>query len=127
MNIFERLGNYANGIAILRDWLGGEALPVAKSTAQARADICRQCEHNWGKSGLTGTIADAIREQIELKNHLDLTVDYEDELKNCAVCDCVNRLQVWCPDKLFQNHYTRADMVRYPDFCWKRKLIEQNL
>lgn len=124
MSIFERLKNYANGVAILRDWVGSGEMPVAPDMAQARAAICLACPMNVDGIKLTETITEAIREQLELKNHLRLHVNDEDMLKTCSVCDCNNRLQVWCPDKLFSGHYTMADAVRYPKFCWKRKLIE---
>lgn len=127
MSFFEQIRNYFNGAAILKDWLGSAAVPVLPETAQARADICLKCPGNLEGSRLTDEIASAIKEQIELKNHLELHVVGEDGLKACAVCDCVNRLQIWCPEGLFQNHVTKADALRYPAACWKRKMIEAGI
>lgn len=123
MNFWERLQNYADGASILKDWVGGEAMPVEPAIAQTRAYVCVTCPHNVAGLKLTDAIAEAIRQQLELKNHLELRVQGEKSLHSCDVCQCVNRLQVWCPDKLFSRHYTRADIVRYPEFCWKRKLL----
>lgn len=123
-SFIERLNNYANGLSVLRDWVGTGGVPVEQHVAQARANICLDCPHNREGVKLADTIAAAVKEQIELKNHLHLHVNGEYRLKSCMVCDCVNRLQIWCPDKLFEGHYTAADMVRYPPECWKRILIE---
>lgn len=126
MNLIEKLRHYANGMAILKDWLGSDPVPVEKPVAQARANVCLECPMNQHGIRLTDFIADEIKKQIELKNHLELHVDGEQQLETCTICDCVNRLQIWCPEKLFQ-FYTRADAIRYPVFCWKRKLIEKTL
>lgn len=111
----------------MRDWVGADTVPVVTADAQARAKICLDCPCNVSGIKLTDAIADAIKQQVELKNHLELHVDGEEGLATCSVCDCANKLQIWCPDKMFQRHYTRADAIRYPEPCWKRKLIEQNL
>lgn len=124
MNFFEKLSRYADGAMILRDWVGANSLPVSNQIAQERADICLKCPSNAEGMKLTEAIAAEIKRQVEFKNHLELRVDGEKSLHSCDVCQCVNRLQIWLPDHILTRHYTKADAIRYPDFCWKRKLME---
>jgi hypothetical protein len=126
MNLLEKLKNYAGGVAILRDWVGANAAPVKAEKAQGRADVCLCCPKNQKGVLLADAVAEAIKQQMEFKNHLELHVNDESDLHTCAVCDCNLPLMVWCPDEMFTKHYTQADAVRYPDFCWKRKLIVQS-
>jgi hypothetical protein len=123
MKIFPRLQHYADGLAILKDWLGGDHLPVETPVAQARADICRDCKRNVSSVYLSETIAGEIKRQAGLKNHLELTVQGEDALHTCDVCDCCIQLMVWCPDELFVKNYARVEAGLYPVFCWKRQLL----
>jgi hypothetical protein len=127
MGLLEKLKNYAGGVALLRDWVGENSAPIAPADAQARADICATCPANIAGIKLADSVADAIKKQLEFKNHLELRVEHEERLHTCSVCDCNLPLMVWCPDRLFIGHYTRADAARYPGYCWKRKLIERNI
>ena len=122
MNILHQLENYADGTRIIRDWLGSDGVAVDQATAQRRADICIACPRNKQGFLLTETIAQAIHEQIEAKNHIGLRVNGEKKLLSCEVCSCVNRLQIWCPTEFLNKYSTQEHRdSEYPEQCWKRK------
>ena len=125
MKIFERIKHYADGLAILRDWLGGDHLPVDGSVAQARADVCLDCKRNVSSVYLSEQIAGEIKRQASLKNHLELAVANESQLHTCDVCDCCIRLMIWCPYTVFKKNYAKEEAFKYPVFCWKRKILEE--
>lgn len=97
MNFTERIAQITNGGSILADWIGHGAVPVSKELAQKRADICLKCPLNTTDWPVLESVADAIRQQVGLKNHLMLRVRGERDLHFCAACHCVNRLKIWLP------------------------------
>lgn len=126
MNFISQLKDYKRGIEILLDWIGSGGVPVEKELAQQRANICISCEFNDNGIKLTETIADAIKEQIELKNHLFMRVNGERELKTCQACSCVLRLKIWCPISTVNHSYSKGELLeKFPSNCWQR--TEQNL
>ena len=46
MKLLDQIKDFARGAAIIKDWLGHEAIAVDKETAQRRADICITCPKN---------------------------------------------------------------------------------
>ena len=120
MKLFEQIRQFANGAEIIRDWLGDGAEIVPQDEAQRRADICIGCEFNVHGLKLTDTVATAIKETVEIKNHLQLRVRGEKSLGQCAICSCVCRLQIWCPVAYLNKYATEEDRAKYPGHCWKR-------
>ena len=119
-SLFERLKHYLDGGRIISDWIGDGNHPVSQEAAQSRANICLECEHNQPRVGMVESVAVAIKEQVDLKNALDLTVSGELALKTCNVCDCPLRLKVWIPLS-YQTKYMKADELRnFPAHCWLR-------
>ena len=120
MKLLDQIKDFARGAAIIKDWLGGDGIVVHPQTAQKRADICLACPKNVQGLVLTETVAKAISEQLEIKNHLRLRVKGEKSLHHCEVCSCVNRLQIWCPSHFLTKYSTPAELEKYPEACWKR-------
>ena len=118
--LFERLKHYLDGARILSAWIGDGSHPVSQEQAQARANVCLECERNQPRVGITESVASAIKETVDLKNALDLMVDGELGLKSCEVCDCPLRLKVWVPLS-YQVKYMREEEIKlHPAHCWLR-------
>ena len=118
MSFFDTLSKYVNGARILRDWLGSGGVPVSKELAQSRANVCLMCPLNKHGIELTEMASEAIREQIGVKNHLQLHVDGENDLFTCEVCSCPLKLKVFVPFRLVKPLPEEKD--KYPGVCWLR-------
>jgi hypothetical protein len=121
MSLIDKAKNLANGARILTDWLGSGGTPVPHAQAQKRADTCLKCPHNVSGVPFIEGIASAIREQVELKNHLKLRVDGEKKLGTCEVCDCCLRLKVHVP-----LHVIAPDPEELNDFPWECWLVKES-
>lgn len=55
-----------------------------------------------------------VREQLEMKHKLNLTVAGERGLGQCAVCSCVLKLKVWVPIKRIMPQ----PEDEFPVGCW---------
>lgn len=119
----ELAGNATNGARILSDWLGDGAIPVNRSLAQARTNVCISCPLNQESHGmmkLTDAIASAILEQRRQKTEMSLEVISETELHTCSVCACHLPLKVWVPMKTIANRTHPKLVEKFPDFCWMK-------
>jgi len=122
MNFIDQLKDYKRGIEILYDWIGSGGVPVSKEVAQKRANTCNSCDFNDKGNGLTDSIADAIKEQLELKNHLRLKIGGERRLQTCQACSCVLRLKIWVPISTINHSYSKEELIeKFPAHCWQRK------
>lgn len=119
MNLFEKLASYANGARILADWLGSGGHVVHQNLAQDRADTCGICPHNKAGVKVVESASQAIKEQVELKNHLQLRVSGEKGLRSCELCDCPLRLKIWLPIERVRPTDEERDL--FPLHCWLRK------
>ena len=116
MNWTERASQIVNGAKVLADWIGHGGIPVEKEVAQSRADICLRCPKHVKDWALLESAADAIKRQIEVKNHLDLHVRGEKSLHFCAGCGCVCRLKIWLPlENILPEPEERA---KFDPNCW---------
>lgn len=119
MNLLERAEKYKIGIATLKLWLGEGAKTVDKELAQKRADVCLKCPLNKRDWAITESIANAVKEQVEIKNKLDLHVIGERELHTCAGCGCCNSLKIWIPIRnILPEPEERAN---FHENCWLLK------
>ena len=119
MNWTERVSQIANGAKVLADWLGHGGITVDKEVAQSRADICLKCPKHVKDWPILESAADAIKRQIEIKNHLDLHVRGEKSLHFCAGCGCVCRLKIWLPlENILPEPEERA---KFDPNCWLLK------
>jgi uncharacterized protein (UPF0218 family) len=98
-----RISQAMDGSAILKDWLGDGGIPVPKEQSQARADICsgrltaNPCPFNVAGFAPIEAVAEAIKQQTEEKNKLNLRVEGEENLKSCDLCWCPLPLKVHVP------------------------------
>lgn len=63
-------------------------------------------------------VAGTIRLWAEAKTHLRLTVEGEDKLGHCEVCNCVLSLKVHVPIQTILNHTPADQKAKFPAFCW---------
>lgn len=121
MNLVHLAKQYADGIRILRDWLGDDYAHVEKEEAQRRADICRKCDKNTLGWKAPEAVAEAIREQAELRLKMDMKVDGESDIMTCKVCKCHLPLKIWLPKDKLLRYSTPKDVAKYDDKCWLRE------
>lgn len=112
-----KLGKIVNGASILRDWLGSGGITVSQELAQARSDICNSCPLNTKSSIVTGSVAEAIKEQLEVKKALKLRVNGEKGLGKCSICSCELRLKCWVPIE----RILPLTPTEFPNYCWITK------
>lgn len=121
--MFEALKNDAAGLAILREWLGHDGIPVPDERAQSRAAICLGCPENreprWWELA-KGGVARAIKKHLEVKYSLGLQVEGEGSLGICRVCRCCLPLKVHVPIQHVSNHIADDMWETFPAFCWVR-------
>jgi len=121
------ISELASGGWILSDWLGKGARVVDQKTADDRASICVTCPENrgelWWERMLKDPIADMMRKQLELKNHMALRVSVEDKIHVCAACGCLTRLKVWADIQHIKDHTPPETMEKFVPNCWIRKEI----
>lgn len=114
----------AQGTAIVIDWLGSGANPVAQELAEKRAATCVACEKNEPGNWYTEAPAELIKKSVEAWKSLTGKTDFEfkteqgDKLKSCAVCKCLMRLKCFVGvDHILAK--TRPEiMAELPDWCW---------
>src|SRR5262249_27257680 len=112
MNLLEKIRGDIEGVKALTDWLG-DGSPVSEMVAEARSCRCivgndgNPCPLNrspkWWEFAKT-IASEWIRAELELKNHMKLRVQREDDLHMCAACGCCLPLKVWTPIEHIKNH-----------------------
>lgn len=110
-----------------RDWLGEGGLPVEPIHSQSRANVCVTCPKNVEKplqEIFSAPFALEVKNQIEYKNHLEISVFGENSLHICDVCDCVLKLKVHVPIKFVAQNTTQEVLDAMPDFCWVKQEIK---
>lgn len=95
MTIFDKVSRVARGAVIITEWLGSGGETVEPDHAQSRANKCLKCPMNNQSASVTGPVADAIKDQMSIKNALNMRVDGEKQLGFCDACLCQLRLKVW--------------------------------
>jgi hypothetical protein len=108
----------ARGTAVLLDWLTSGGQPVAKELAEARAKVCVACPFNVEGTWFTVAPAEIIRSTLSARSDLKLETPYDDQLKSCGICKCLNRLKPHVPlDHILKK--TAPDiMASFPENCW---------
>jgi hypothetical protein len=124
LSLFERAIAYKDGAKIISSWLGSGGVPVEKEQAQRRADTCIKCPMNDEGWKAPEAVAAAIKEQIELKNNLDMRVTGEKSLATCSACLCANKLKVWTPLSFLTKYMKQGDVERYHKGCWVRSELQ---
>lgn len=136
MNLLEELKNDIEGVQLLRDWLGPGCEMVTQTHAEHRAYICGfgaggdPCPLNkapgwWNLvDNIKSAIAETIRAELELKQHLKLHVTSEEGLVMCAACGCCLKLKVWTPIQHIKDHISPANIDKTPRYCWMRTELQ---
>lgn len=119
-----------SGAAILSDWLGEGAKPVAPELAQDRADRCtgrltgNPCPYNDSGFKPVESIANLIHAWAEKKNEMALTVIGEENLHTCQVCFCDLKTKTHVPMKTILDRTPQAMLDKFDDVapknCWMR-------
>lgn len=122
-----RSRSVAAGVGLLLDWLGEGGEAVDLPVADARAKVCVDCPLNQPKDFLaffTDPVAQKIRQQIGIKNEMDLTTQYDDKLNICTGCGCSLRLKVWVPNHHIANHTSDEVKSALDPRCWVLPLLK---
>lgn len=131
MTALESIRQSASGAALLADWLGDGGKTMPPRLAEKRAAVCAKCpvnepESNWVHK-FTGTIAETVRQQLEIKNKLELKTSQDDKLHICAGCGCTLGLKVWVPLAHIIRHTDAETMEKFDGDCWipteKKRLL----
>jgi len=118
----------AVGGRILVDWLGSGAKPVDIAIAQKRANVClsgapegKPCPHNRDGHALlqlTASTVRAIAEQMNVREHLRLRVEGEENIHSCALCRCPLKLKIHVPIETILAHTDDETLMAMPSYCW---------
>lgn len=136
MNPITELKNDITGLNALRDWLGDNGDPVHPMVAEFRAQRCmsgndgQPCPLNKGQGWIEtakGAVADWIRKELELKNHMELSVTTESHLHVCTACGCYLPLKVWVPQHHVRAHTTKEHLKQMPSYCWVKCDLQNEL
>jgi len=117
----EKLKNSAAGLRVIREWFGDGGLPVEQEKAESRAAICETCQNNvksgwWGK--LTKPIASKIKEHMQVKSKLEISVPNEGKLGICSACDCPLALKIWTPIGYIEENTSPEVLGKLTPQCW---------
>ena len=103
------------GVDVFISWLTGGAKLVPQDEADRRARICSGCYLNVNVEGCA-----TCHKAASLLTWAQKT-QYDDNLKACAVCHCLNKAQVHFPIDALESSDDSARQAMYPSFCWKNK------
>jgi hypothetical protein len=131
----QSFANELRAAKTLLDWGEDGFKPVAQEVAQARSDVCmgrisgNPCPFNQDKKiDLNSPVASVILSHIESKNQMRLTVEGEDKLNICMICNCVLKLKVFVPLDTLTGRMDAATISKfqteYPP-CWMNKPATQ--
>lgn len=111
------LSDVTNFLKVLKHWMLNSPTLVDSTEADRRAKICAACPHNveatgcFGCTNVAGMLFDVIKER---------STPYDGQLKNCQVCGCVNRAQVWVPRETLDRGVSPEMREEFPEHCWKK-------
>ena len=119
-----RVEDVANATRVFISWTMGGLNTVEISLAESRAKTCASCYANIPVEGcapcfgLINIVADVTGNKGTEADGL---------LKNCAICHCLNRAQVWVPIEHLAKGVTDQMMKEFKmvPFCWKWQEIEE--
>lgn len=104
-------------LKVLKHWLLKDPTLVELEEADRRAHICATCPYNVNVTGCAGctNIAGMIFSATG-----DRQTSHDLQLRNCQVCGCVNKVQVWVPKETLDQGLTPEMRESLPDWCWKK-------
>lgn len=112
-----KMHDVVNFLKVLKHWLTENPTFVEPEEAGRRAHICSTCPYNVNVQGCAGctNIAGLIFNATG-----DRKTPYDLELKNCQICGCVNKVQVWVPKETLAQGLSPEMKEDLPDWCWKK-------
>jgi hypothetical protein len=136
VNLLQEFKNDIEGLKLLNDWLGSGGDTVSQIHAEHRAITCTMgangdpCPLNkepgwWDR--VKSSIANTIKMQLEMKQHLKLHVSSEEGLAMCAKCGCALPLKVWVPIEHIKAHTDPEKFKDAPPFCWLRQELSEKV
>jgi len=79
--------------------------------------MSEECRGSW----YTTAPAELIREALSARADLKLATPFDEQLKSCDVCRCLNKLKVWCPLEHIVKKTKPDVMAEFPRECWIAK------
>ncbi len=114
------------GRKILRDWLGDGGQPVPLDQAQARANTCLGCPHNYKGSWVWNMATSlAIASQMRMRQIMAISLFGEANLAVCDICGCQLKLKVHVPFHHIYRHTPDEMFAKYPAHCWQKHEFNQ--
>lgn len=116
-----KVRSVAAGVGTLLDWLGEGGEPVDLPLAETRAKICKDCPQNQKGDWLaifTEPVANKIRQQLSIKNEMELKTSVDDDLKVCKACLCPLPLKVFVPMDQILKHTSEETKAKLDARCW---------
>jgi hypothetical protein len=134
VNLLEEFRNDVEGLKLLNDWLVSGGDTVSQIHAEHRAITCTMgangdpCPLNkepgwWDRA--KSIIANTIKMQLEMKQHLKLRVSSEEGLAMCSACGCCLKLKVFTPIEHIKAHTSPENIAKTPGYCWMRQEMIQ--
>jgi hypothetical protein len=96
------------------------SITVPATVATERSKVCRFCSCNKPTSCLS---CNGVYDWLCKKFNLPALPD-DDYLHSCSVDRVYNKAQVHLTVEVFASKVGQAHLSRYPESCWKRKLLE---
>lgn len=109
------------GMGALKDWLGAGGVPVPHEKAVSRAAVCVVCPQNQPGDILamfTQPVAERIKQQLAIKNDMNLNTTYDDKLEVCQACACPLKLKVHTPLEHITAHLPAEVRGKLDPKCW---------
>jgi len=121
--VAEHIKRAASGTAVVLDWLGSGADPVAQELAEKRAAVCVACPKNQPGAWFTQAPAEMIRSSVQAWQALKgssfaFDTSQGDNLKSCDVCKCLMKLKVFVDAKHIIAKTKPDVMAEFPPNCW---------
>lgn len=113
------LGDLRDGMKAFASLMAGGFQFVSQEEADRRAYICSsdvQFNKNVIGCGTCHKIAGMVVGDVAKRK-----TKYDDKLKACMICGCVNAVQVHFPMSALDTTDTPEKQAAYPSFCWKKK------
>jgi hypothetical protein len=111
-------GDALRFLKVLKNWLSSGAHLVPQAEAERRSEICAQCPLNIEITGCSSCMGIASK-IFELTG--GRRTRFDNQLKGCGACGCVNRSQVWVPLDVLAKGVSPE--MKFPEACWKREAL----
>lgn len=116
-----RLKSVAAGGSVLVEWIKDGHEAVDRETSNKRASICAVCPRN-GKGDFTRwftvPVSEAIRAEINRKEQMRLSTQFDEQIEVCEACLCPLKLKVHMPIGRIRNNLSPESHNDLHPSCW---------